>query len=274
MSDERNATPRARRNGAATAAQHEVAAAAPVHEQYALLCAGQACAESIDERRAEDAPVAALEFFGQVDDLHGGQLHSRRSSREPDVRDAAITSAGVRVERRSRATENERAAGEPHPFSRDGDCVVARHAVLFVRALVRFVDDDEADVRQRREDGAARTDDDVDFTARSRCAAFKAFALGEPRVQYRDPFAECRFKAPRRLRRQSDFRYEHDRATTALERPRDRADVDERLTAARDALHQHFAEDAACGARIDRFDRPQLLVRRRELVLFAPPPRA
>ena len=48
-------------------------------------------------------------------------------------------------------------------FDCDVSAVVSRGGVLFVAWLVLFIDDDEAEVGQRGEDGGACADNDVGF---------------------------------------------------------------------------------------------------------------
>ena len=190
------------------------------------------------------------------------------------MHDLAAQRRGVRFQGRRRAAEHERAVRTAHPFARHGERVVARHAVLFVRAFVRFVDDDEPQIRQRREQRAARADDDDDLAARRGDPALEALAFREARVQHGDALAERAFEAARRLRRERDLGDEHDRAAAAFERARDRAYVGERLPAAGDALQQHLGEAVRFDRRGERPDRRALFGRRREILRFAGPGRA
>ena len=75
-----------------------------------------------------------------------------------------------------------------------------------------LVDADDAERRQRREDGRARADDDRRLAGDDPLALVAPLGLGEAGVEHRDAVAEARAEAAERLRRQRDLRHEHDRA--------------------------------------------------------------
>ena len=64
--------------------------------------------------------------------------------------------------------------------------VVAWGAVLFVGVLVLFIDDNDAEVGEGREDGTARADDDARFALADTVPFIEALALGEVGVQHGD----------------------------------------------------------------------------------------
>ena len=102
-----------------------------------------------------------------------------------------------------------------------------------------LVDADQAEPRDRREDGRARADDDpAPRRARSARARRAARRRDSARVQDRDRVAEARADAADGLRRERDLRHEHDRAEPALERRLDRLEVDLGLAGAGGAVEE------------------------------------
>ena len=92
----------------------------------------------------------------------------------------------------------------------DAARVVARVALVLVGRLVLLVDDHEAELRERREDGRARADGDPRLAAAQAQPLVVALALAELRVQHRDRVAEARLEARDRLRRERDLGHEHE----------------------------------------------------------------
>ncbi len=72
-----------------------------------------------------------------------------------------------------------------------------------------LVDDDDADVGERGEDGQARPDDDVDVAGADPAPLVGSFALAEPGVEHRDPRREIRPEAIDQRHRECDLRDEH-----------------------------------------------------------------
>ena len=96
--------------------------------------------------------------------------------------------------------------------------VVARIALVLVRAVVLLVDDDQPDVGQRREHGRARSHADPRLAAAQTKPLLLALALAEPGVQHRHDVPEARLEAAHRLRRERDLRHQHDRAPAGGQR--------------------------------------------------------
>ena len=74
-----------------------------------------------------------------------------------------------------------------------------------------------AEIAHRREDGRARADGDPALAATKRTPCVGAFAVREGAVEHGNLVRKHRADPPHRLRRQRDFRNEHDR--TAACRP-------------------------------------------------------
>ena len=138
-------------------------------------------------------------LFAHVDDGDCGQ----RPVEDAALEDHALVFARHRVvialhRRRRRSEDDERA----RPLTADdGDvaAVVARALVLLVRGVVLLVDDNQADLFERREDGRPRADDDVDVAAADALPLIVTLAVGEAAVLDGDALAErLAEKQPRR----------------------------------------------------------------------------
>ena len=116
-----------------------------------------------------------------------------------------------------------------------------------------LVDDDQADVGQRREHGRARSDADARLAA---CAAAATRRAARPRPS---PEWSTATTSPNRawnradgLRRERDLGHEHDRAASGGERRLDRPQVDLGLARAGDAVEQEPPLRAAVIGAVER----------------------
>src|SRR5439155_16559047 len=83
--------------------------------------------------------------------------------------------------------------------------VVARRLALLVARLVLLVDDDGAEVAERREDGRAGADGDALLAAAEGEPGVVPLAVGEGAVQHGDPVPEDGAEAVDRLRGEGDL---------------------------------------------------------------------
>ena len=95
--------------------------------------------------------------------------------------------------------------------------VIARRLALLVARLVLLVDDDRAEVLERREDRRARADGDALLAALEREPRVVALAVAQRAVQHGDLVAEHGAEAIDGLRRERDLGHEHDRRLSPLE---------------------------------------------------------
>ncbi len=120
--------------------------------------------------------------------------------------------------------------------------VVARGFLLLVGGLVLLIHDDEAEVLQRGEDGAAGADDDVGAAFMDLIPFVMALAVGEVAVEHGDALAalgEAGLEALDGLRGEADFGDEDERGLALLEDPGDGLEIDLRLAAAGDTVEEH-----------------------------------
>ena len=118
-----------------------------------------------------------------------------------------------------------------------------------------LVEDDQAEVVDGREDGAARADGDPGLVRPEAAPLVVALALGQRGVQQRDRVPEARLEARDRLRRERDLGHEHDHALPAGQARLRRAEVHLGLARAGDAVQQVGA------ARVDGRERVDLGLR-------------
>ena len=156
----------------------------------------------------------------------------------------ALTRMVKRFERRRGRAEHHR-----HPLKMPAHHghiarVVMGRFLLFVGMLLLLVDDDDAEVFQRREHAGARADDDPDAPGPDMLPLVVPLARRQMAVQHGHAHLlpdETRAKMFHRLRRERDFRDEHERRFALGENPVDRLQVDLRLAAAGDAVQQNDA---------------------------------
>ena len=101
-----------------------------------------------------------------------------------------------------------------------------------------LVHDDQADVRQRREDRATRADDDVHVAAADAVPLVVALAVGESAVLDGDALAECGAEDRGGRRRQGDLGDHQQHAAPGLADLARQPKIDLRLATARDAVQQ------------------------------------
>ena len=141
------------------------------------------------------------------------------------------------MRRRGRAEHDD---GIFHLAAHDGHVarVIARRFLLFVSVLVLLVHDDEAERFDRRKNRRARADDDARPALPDLVPLVVPFARAQMRMQHRDERlqfagAEPRLEPLHRLRRQRNFRHQHNRAFALLQRVREGLQINFRLAADR-----------------------------------------
>src|SRR5690606_4045056 len=107
-------------------------------------------------------------------------------------------------ERRRRAAQHAHCTGEPCPDDGQLACVVARRFRLLVARLVLLVHDDRTEVRDRREDGRARTDRDATLAAAESAPRGAALTVPVPSAGVALPTAHT--APPSRARRPASSR--------------------------------------------------------------------
>ncbi len=113
---------------------------------------------------------------------------------------APLAGIFVAFDRGGGGAEDDRATQILSPDHRNIAAIVTRSLILFVGGIMLFIDDDQAEFRQRRKNRRARTNHHVDLGARNTAPLIDAFFAGESAVQDADPAGKARFKAIDQLR--------------------------------------------------------------------------
>ena len=214
---ERRGAVRALGHAAALAAHEEVREAAPVEEQHGLLAplrhALERAAQGLREDRARAAPKLRRHVHDGYFGKHGptrplGHLHARPASLAPRAHLAATQA----LERRRCRAEHQGASPLLGHACRDLARVVARARVLLVGRLVLLVDDDEANVGERRKERGAGAHHHVDSALAHEVPLVEALAGGQTRVEHGHVVAKARAEASHGLRRERDLGHEDQRA--------------------------------------------------------------
>ena len=113
--------------------------------------------------------------------------------------------------------------------------------VLLVSPLVFFVNDNQAQVGHRREQGAARPDHHVVLTISNPPPAVELLGFRQPAVQHRHPAGETGIDTLHRLGSEGYFRHQEDALLPPGHHPPHRPQVHLGLAAARDSVEQEAA---------------------------------
>ena len=279
-----SATAQLLHSGTKPQSRHCTCPASPRRLRNRITCSSAASAVSIGvaQRAREHAAVAAVQLLAQIDHTRSaaspatpsaaslpsapttGRMRSGSDSSvySPRVARSYETTSGVAL-----PSTTDRAL-QPRQLHRGVARVVARlRILLLVRPLVLFVDDDQPEIRLRREHRRPRADHDVVAPVGDAVPLVEQLAVAQAAVQHGhalEPLAE----APHRLRRQRDLRHQHDRPPPGRDAAIERVEVHLRLAAARDAVQQEALVPARCQRRADRIRR--LGLRRQQLRRLAP----
>ena len=195
---------------------------APVEEEDGLLALSAGLGDGRLQRPREDVmPLALGRFLAHVHDRDGRHGPAADPLRQPRflvmVQCPAIL---VGFEARRRASQDDRDAHQVGPHDGHVARMVSRGRLLLERVLMFLVDDDEAQVADRCEDGASGADDDVGPALGDVAPLAMAFGVRQVRVEdghLDEPLAE----SADGLRRQGDLGHQDDRLPPARDNLRD-----------------------------------------------------
>ncbi len=238
---------------ATVAALHEAGAAAAIEEEDGLLALVEGLVEAELQGAAEHAAVARLELVAHVDHVDG-----RQDGRGHDAQGVAVgvshgAHALLELEqgvlaperllvgddvRRGRAHDQHGARKLGQLLGDVAGVVARRRVLLLVGPLVLLVDDDEAEVRLRREDGRPAADDDGVAAVADAVPLVEELALREAAVEHGDLAGEALGEAAHGLRREGDLRHEDDGALAGGDGVVEGGEVDLGLAGAGDAVQE------------------------------------
>ena len=181
--------------------------------------------------------------LAHIHDAHDGHLLVVRPLGQLQQRVFALAAVVVALQRgRGRAEHDRRPF---HLAAHDGHVarVVARRLLLLVGVLVLLVHDDQAQRLDRRKDRRARADGDPRAALADLVPFVVPLAGGQMAVQHRHQRlqrtgAEPRLEPLDGLRRERNFRHQHNRALALLQGVGDGLQIDLRLAAAGDAVEE------------------------------------
>ncbi|MNV28193.1 hypothetical protein D3C71_1193770 [compost metagenome] len=219
--------------------------AAAVEEHQYLLPGGQGLADGLLHRPG-NAAVQRAAFHVQAQEARlFGAAGALVQAQQPIAAGVGVVQA---FQRRGGGAEDNRNVflSRPHQCQIAG--VVAQTFLLFIGAVVLFVDDDQAGVLHRCEQGRAGADNDVGLTVPRGQPGLEAFAVIDRRMDQRDTGIETLFEARQGLRAEVDFRDQHQRLLAGLEGFADQLQIDFGLAAAGDAGQQERVITVEAGA--------------------------
>jgi len=221
--------------------------AAAIEKEQALLATRQALFDRLQQGAGE--PVLQLvDARVNAPDRRQPRAFDRALAQ---LQQAVAAAAGLRrgigpaFERRRRRAENDR--NGPLPGTEDGEIArrIANSVLLFERGIVLLVDDDQAQLGQRREDRQASAENDPRFTGQRRPPVATPRRVAQLAVQTDHAGGrKTRRNAPLELWCEIDFGDQQQRLASAGERTLDQAQIDFGLAAASDAVQQISAETA------------------------------
>src|SRR5579862_5558883 len=192
--------------------------AATVDEQERLLAALQAVRDGTAEQGG-NAVVFICTAARDQPHPRQGRMHGCPLP-EPQPRVAPAPCLCVCLERRRGASQDHRDIAQARTIDREIASVVANAVLLLVRGIVLFVDDDEPQLRQLREDGQAGAHDELRIAARRSQPMRAARSDREAAVQQSDANTGQRGSDTLlELRRQVDLRDQKKRLKTSGDDP-------------------------------------------------------
>ena len=160
----------------------------------------------------------------------------------------------TRVDGRRGAAQDDRRPGQLGQPDRAVAGLQSGRPIALVGPFVLLVDDDQAQLREWRQDRQPRPDQDVDRAGPNPPPLVGPFAFAEARMEEPDPGIEIGPQAVHDRQGQGDLGNEQQDRPAKLEGGRDRLDVDGRLAAAGHAVEEEWRGIAPLDRRPDQAD--------------------
>ena len=220
------------------AAQQHSCAAAPVEKENALLPAIDVFCKLCAQRMTDRGLVPLPQLLPHIGNVHFRQRQIIESLvKGKHLIAPAFCGIGRFDRRRCRTEQQQRVilrAAELGNVAR----VIARRIFRLVACLLLLVEDNEADVRQRRKHSAACAKHNMHLAAADTLPLVVAFCERQRAVQHRNIIAELGSEAAQDLRRERDFRHEQHGSFSAAQCFLDEFQVDLRFAAGSHAVQQ------------------------------------
>ena len=232
----------------AGAAEREWRIAAPVQEQQGLVTAGEGGAHGLIECRRNPAPRFQLGLT-HVDQRGLGHFGQAVAAGQFQHRVAAAINIDQTFERRRRGGQHHWKFSDAAIEHRQIAGMVADTLILFVGALMLFIDHDQAEVGPRQKQRRAGADDD----ARFRRSDSTPDPLALARLNLRMPVGGLNPEPPldpgQKLRGERNFGQQQQNLRAGGQGCRHRLEIDLSLARTGHAIEKHGASAWHCNAR-------------------------
>ncbi len=161
---------------------------------------------------------ALLKFAAHVDQFDLRQRPIHDAVVHLDARVLALHRVLPALQRRRRRAQHHHRACQFRAHHGNIACVVARRFLLLVALVVLFVDQDEPEIRCRREDRRSRSHHNRRIAAMDAAPLLGSLLRRKRGVQQRHALPERRVEQPSHLRCQPDLRHQQNRRLSAIER--------------------------------------------------------
>ena len=222
----------------AVAADDRLRISPAVQEQNGLIALFETGLEALPQSRRKGRRVAPLDFSSHIDEMHLGHGAAVDALGQGDEFEFPLLGAAVRLDGGRRAAQDQLAPVVSRPEIGDIEGIVARGALGRIAAVVLLVDDDDADMFQRREHRGARPDGDLGFPRTQTLPFVEALPRRKPAVQDGAAHLKAGAQLCEHLRRQRNFGHQKDGALPRLQGMGDEGEINFRLAAPRDAVDE------------------------------------
>ena len=191
--------------------------------------------------RDDDLLAVALELEAHVDDYGRGKRSGVNPFRQAEVHYLSVFSRCVkRLDRGRRRSEQEETSRPLDAVPRHFSGVIIRRFILLIGRVLFFVDDDQTQVFQRREDCGARSDYYRCKAGSDPVPLIVPLPQRHGAVQKRDTVRKMRNGNPAQQRSQADLRNQQHGRIIGLQRLTDKPQIDFGLATARAGCHDEW----------------------------------
>ena len=163
---------------AALAAEQRRGKTTPIQKQNGLFSFGDPRRDRVPQFFRQNRSALAPRFLAQID--HADERHLAVVDALGKSRELVLFRERVMItlQRRGRAAEQHDGLFHFGAHHRDIARMITRRFLLFVGSLVLLIDDDQPEIFQRREHGAAGANDDASAAGMNLVPFIMAFAFG------------------------------------------------------------------------------------------------
>ena len=226
---------------AAIGAQQLAAIAPAVEKEDALLATRQIFTQLLVQRLANGGHVSLPQLLPHVRHNHTGQLLAVIPLAQQRQVIVAVPGVPRCFNGRRGGAQHQMAALRSAAVAGNVSGVVAGSALGFIRAFLLLVHNDQPQIFQRREHGAAGAQHDTGLPLPDALPLVIALRGPKAAVQQGYLFPKISGEAGHHLRRQGNFRHKDHHRLSQCQQLLCQADIDQRLAASGNALQQRYA---------------------------------